>query len=90
MVIPHPSAAEDHRITDPVAGVSTTGDGDAAAVGDVDREKAAAWCGPVPAISAPTSAATAATPATAHTHRRGGRGQPPNSTTSDGTAHLSP
>src|SRR5690242_12161131 len=51
-------------------------------------EEAAAWCGPVRATTTPTSNATTASPATAHTHR-GGRGQPPNSITScDVTSYL--
>jgi hypothetical protein len=53
-------------------------------------EEAAAWCGPVRATTTPTSNATTASPATAHTHR-GGRGQPPNSITScDVTSYLAP
>src|SRR6516164_9860410 len=59
----------------------------AAAVGDLDGEAAAVWCAPVRATTTLARTAATAIPATAHTHF-GGRGQPPNSTTSsDGTAH---
>src|SRR5215469_17019710 len=76
---PHAPAAEGH---DGPAGAC-----DAAAAGDLDGE-AAVWRAPVRAAITPTRTATTTTPATAHTHR-GGRGQPPNSTTSsDGTTHL--
>jgi hypothetical protein len=66
------------------------GTGDAAAAAGRDRAEPALSWGPARATATPASAATVATPATAHTHR-GGRGQPPNSVTpSDGTAHLAP
>src|SRR6516225_8877454 len=61
--------------------------GDEAGGSDPSREEPAAWCSPVRPTATPASTATTAIPATAHTHF-GGRGQPPNSTTSsDGTTH---
>src|SRR6516162_5248032 len=77
---PHAPAAEGHGGP---AGVC-----DGAAAGELDGEAAAVRCAPVRATMTPARTATTATPATTHTHR-GGRGQPPNSTTSsDGTTHL--
>src|SRR6185312_8116188 len=81
-VDPHAPATEGHG--------GPAGAGDAAAVGELDVEEATVWCAPAWPTTTPARTADAAIPATAHTHR-GGRGQPPNSTTSsDGIARPRP
>jgi hypothetical protein len=73
----HASGAGGPNATGPLAGIPWTRTG--AVV--VAAEEAAAWRGPARTASTPASTATAANPATTHTHR-GGWGQPPNSVTS--------